>query len=51
MRVEHRVDEIQHRVDEIQHTIEESVFPYISTVDEQVQNHETRLTKLERKPA
>ena len=45
------LDHVKHRVDEIQLTIEESIFPYITTIDDQVQLHEKRISKLERTPA
>jgi hypothetical protein len=47
-RIEDRLVRVEDSVDEIRYTIEQSVFPYVAEVDDQVQGHGRRITKLER---
>ena len=41
------VARLEHKIDVMQAAIDESVLGYISSVDDQVQGHESRLTLLE----
>lgn len=50
-RLEQKVDGLEQKINVIQSTIDESVFGYIGEVDDQVQKHEKRIRKLERKAA
>ncbi len=42
---------IERKIDAVQAAVEQSAIGYTSTVDEQVQNHEKRITHLEHKAA
>ncbi len=46
-----RFDALEDKVDGIQTFLESSTMPYIQEVDNQVQGHEKRIVKLERKAA
>lgn len=41
--LEHRFDNLEAQVNEMHQTIQDHVITYISTVDDQVQEHETKL--------
>ena len=42
---------LETKIDDIQNAINDSVIPFVQIVDDQVQDHEKRLVKLELKPA
>ncbi len=46
-RIEDRLARVETKIDEIQNDINETVVGYVTSVDDQVQDHEKRLTKLE----
>lgn len=42
---------IERKIDQVQTAVEDSVIGFTSAVDDQVQDHEKRITRLEQKPA
>ncbi|OGL31015.1 hypothetical protein A3D14_01880 [Candidatus Saccharibacteria bacterium RIFCSPHIGHO2_02_FULL_47_12] len=45
------LERVEKKIDDIQTAVQHSAINYTSAVDEQVQDHEKRLTKLEQKTA